>query len=177
MHEAPEFSRPIDLRAIPRDTVEISADAAERAALASRFGIVSIGALSATARFEERDTGVEVSGRIAAELVQSCAISGDDFPVRIASDYHLRFVPEADYEAALADAGEEIELAAEDLDTIAYAGSTIDLGEAIAQTLALEIDPYAEGPGADAARAEYGLSTPEASGPFAALQALKDKPG
>ena len=40
-------------------------------------------------------------------------------------------------------------------------------------TLALEIDPYAEGPNAEAARAEYGLSTPEASGPFAALQGLK----
>lgn len=173
MQEQTEFPRPIDLRAIPRQPVEIAADEAERAALARRFDIVSIGLLTASAQFEERGSGVEVSGRIEAELVQSCAISGEDFPVRIASDYRLRFLPEADYEAALADAGEEIELTSEDLDTIAYTGSTIDLGEAIAQTLALEIDPYAEGPNADAARAEHGLSTPEASGPFAALQALK----
>lgn len=173
MQEPTEFSRPIDLRAMPRQIVEVSADAGERAALARRFAIVSIGALKASASFEERASGVDVSGRIEAELVQSCAISGEDFPVRIASDYRLRFVPEADYEAALAEGGEEIELSSEDLDTIAYSGSTIDLGEAIAQTLALEIDPYAEGPNADAARAEYGLSTPEASGPFAALQALK----
>lgn len=173
MQEPTEFSRPIDLRALPRQTVEVSADEAERAALARRFDIVSIGALSATANFEERGSGVDVAGRIEAELVQSCAISGEEFPVRIASDYRLRFLPETEYEAALADAGEEVELTSEDLDTIAYHGSTIDLGEAIAQTLALEIDPYAEGPNADAARAEYGLSTPEASGPFAALQALK----
>ncbi|MAF62428.1 MULTISPECIES: DUF177 domain-containing protein [Pseudomonadota] len=173
MQEPTEFSRPVDLRAIPRQIVELSADEAERAALARRFDIVSIASLSATASIEERASGVDVSGRIEAALVQSCAISGEDFPVRIASDYRLRFVPEAEYEAALADAGEEIELSSDDLDTIAYSGSSIDLGEAIAQTLALEIDPYAEGPNADAARAEYGLSTPEASGPFAALQALK----
>lgn len=177
MQEVPEFSRPIDLRAIPRHVVELSASEEERAALARRFDIVSIGSLAATATIDELASGVEVAGRIEAALVQACAISGEDFPVRVASDYRLRFVPEAEYEAALADAGEEIELSSDDLDTIAYSGSTIDLGEAIAQTLALEIDPYAEGPGADAARAEYGLSTPEASGPFAALQALKGKQG
>ncbi|PXW72975.1 uncharacterized metal-binding protein YceD (DUF177 family) [Blastomonas natatoria] len=177
MQEMTEFSRPIDLRAIPRHVVELSASATERSALARRFDIVSIGSLTATATIEERASGVEVTGRIEAALVQACAISGEDFPVRIASDYRLRFLPEAEYEAALADAGEEVELSSDDLDTIAYSGSTIDLGEAIAQTLALEIDPYAEGPGADAARAEYGLSTPEASGPFAALQALKGKQG
>lgn len=176
MQEPTEFSRPIDLRALPRQIIEVSADAPERAGLARRFDIVSITALKATAQVEERASGVEIAGRIEAELVQACAISGDDFPVRIASDYRLRFLPESDYEAALADSGEEIELSSEDLDTIAYTGSTIDLGEAIAQTLALEIDPYAEGPGAEAARAEYGLSTPEASGPFAALQALKKQP-
>lgn len=173
MQEPTEFSRPLDLRALPRHPIDLSADAAERAALARRFHIVSIGALAATANLTQDATGVDVTGRIEAKLVQACAISGEDFPVKVSCDYRLRFLPEADYEAALADAGDEVELAGDDLDTIAFTGSTIDLGEAIAQTLALEIDPYAEGPGADAARAEYGLSTPEASGPFAALQALK----
>jgi uncharacterized metal-binding protein YceD (DUF177 family) len=173
MQEPTEFSRPIDLRALPRHPIELSADDAERTALARRFHIVSIGALNATANLTQDAAGVDVTGRIEAKLVQACAISGEDFPVTVSCDYRLRFLPEADYEAALADAGDEVELAGDDLDTIAFTGSTIDLGEAIAQTLALEIDPYAEGPGADAARAEYGLSTPEASGPFAALQALK----
>lgn len=172
-----EFSRPVDLRALPRQQVDLVANKAERAALARRFHIVAVDALKATATLEETASGVEVRGRITANLVQSCAISAEDFPVRIASDYRLRFVPEADYEAEMQAAGDEVELAPEDLDTIAYSGSTLDLGEAIAQTLALEIDPFAEGPGADAAREEYGLSTPEASGPFAALKALKDKMG
>lgn len=173
MQEPTEFSRPIDLRALPRHPLELTADTAERAALARRFNIVSIGALTATAVLTQDSVGVDASGKIEAKLVQACAVSGVDFPVRIACDYRLRFLPQADYEAALADAGDEIELAVDDLDTIAFTGSTLDLGEAIAQTLALEIDPYAEGPEADAARARYGLSTPEASGPFAALEALK----
>jgi len=175
MREPNEFARPIDLRALPRQPVELVADAGERAALAARFSIVSIGSLSATAQFAQDATGIDVTGKITAALVQNCAISGRDFPTRIACRYHLRFVPQADYTALLEGAGDEFELAASDLDTIAYSGSTLELGEAIAQTLALEIDPYAEGPQADNARAQYGLSTPEDSGPFAALKALKGK--
>jgi uncharacterized metal-binding protein YceD (DUF177 family) len=172
-----EFSRPVDLRALPRQQVDLVANKAERAALARRFDIVAIDALKATATLQETPDGVDVTGTITAILVQSCAISVEDFPVRVASNYRLRFVPEADYEAAMQAAGDEVELAADDLDTIPYSGSTLDLGEAIAQTLALEIDPFAEGPNADAARERYGLSTPEESGPFAALKALKDKMG
>lgn len=177
MHPHTEFPRPVDLRALPRQQLDLVADAGERAALARRFGIEAIEALDATARVTQSAEAVEVRGTISAQLIQSCAISGEDFPVRIACDYRLRFVPEADYEAALQAAGDEVELAGDDLDTIPYAGSTIELGEAIAQTLALEIDPYAEGPGAEAARAEYGLMTPEDAGPFAALKALKGKLG
>ena len=48
-----------------------------------------------------------------------------------------------------------------------------DLGEAVAQDLALAIDPYAVGPGAERARKEAGLLDEAAAGPFAALEALK----
>jgi uncharacterized metal-binding protein YceD (DUF177 family) len=170
-----EFPRPIDLRALPRQQIDLVADAAERAALADRFGIQAIESLEATAKVTEVEGSVEVRGKITAKLIQSCAVSGDDFPVRVSNDYRLRFIPKADYEAAMQAAGDEVELASDDLDTIAYSGSTLELGEAIAQTLALEIDPYAEGPGANAAREEYGLTTPQDNGPWAALKALKDK--
>ena len=69
----------------------------------------------------------------------------------------------------------EIELAADDLDEIEYSGITFDLGEAVAQSLGLAIDPYAEGPNADATRKAAGISSDdEPSGPLAeALKALK----
>lgn len=168
-----EFPRPIDLRALPRQPVELVADAAERAALADRFDIVSIGSLVASATIAQDADGINITGRITAAIVQNCAVSGEDFPTRITCDYRLRFIPQADYAAMVASAGDEFELTESDLDTVPYSGSTLELGEAIAQTLALEIDPYAEGPKADTARVQYGLSTPEESGPFAALKALK----
>ena len=68
---------------------------------------------------------------------------------------------------------EEIELTAEDCDEIEYEGTAFDLGEALAQTLALAIDPFAEGPNADAFRAQHGLDGETPTGPFAALAALK----
>ncbi len=48
-----------------------------------------------------------------------------------------------------------------------------DLGEAVAQSLALAIDPYAVGPSAEQARKDAGLGDEAASGPFAALAGLK----
>ncbi|MEM8726635.1 MAG: DUF177 domain-containing protein, partial [Pseudomonadota bacterium] len=70
-----------------------------------------------------------------------------------------------------------IELDAEDCDEIEYAGDMFDLGEAVAQTLGLAIDPYAEGPNADAARKAAGIvEEGEQDGPLAAaLTALKKK--
>jgi hypothetical protein len=67
----------------------------------------------------------------------------------------------------------EIELEESELDEIPYTGTSFDLGEAVAQSLALAIDPYAVGPDAERVRADSGLSDQAAAGPFAALAALK----
>ena len=89
-------------------------------------------------------------------------------PVRIDEPLALRFVPAAEPEE------EELELAESDLDEIPFEGHVFDLGEAVAQSLALAIDPYATGPEAERVRKEAGLSDEAASGPFAALAALKE---
>ena len=69
------------------------------------------------------------------------------------------------------------ELGEGDLDTIFHDGSAIDLGSAIADTLALSLDPYPRSAGADAALKEAGVLTEEEASPFAALAALKEKLG
>ena len=68
---------------------------------------------------------------------------------------------------------EEIELGAEDCDTVFYDGAQIALGGAIADTLALSIDPYPRSAGAEVALKEAGVLSEEQAGPFAALAALK----
>ena len=165
---APEFSRPIDRRQLKEKPVELAADEAERKALARRFGLVSIKRLEARADLQADGDAVVAEGRLGADIVQTCAVSGEDLPVTIDEPLDLRFVPAREI------AEEEIELEEEELDEIPFSGHVFDLGEAIAQSLALAIDPYAVGPQAERVRREKGLSGEEASGPFAALAALKE---
>ena len=165
---APEFSRPVDERQLPTKPVSVAASEAERKALARRFALVAIKSLKATVRLAPDGEAIKAHGRLSAAIVQSCAISGEDLPVSIEEPLALRFVPERPLE------GEEIELAADGLDEIPFEGHTFDLGEAVAQSLALAIDPYAVGPQAERVRKEAGLSDEAASGPFAALAALKE---
>ncbi len=164
---APEFSRPIDERQLTAKPISIEATADERKALARRFGLVAVKQLQARVAIERHGEALLARGRLSAAIVQSCAVSGEDLPVRVDEPLALRFVPAPE----LAD--EEIELDESDLDEIPFEGHVIDLGEAVAQSLALAIDPYAVGPEAERVRKEAGLGDEAASGPFAALAALK----
>lgn len=166
---APEFSHLVDPRKLTEAPVVLEPDEGERAALAARFDLVSIDSMRAVVDLAPDGNAVAARGTLEAQIVQSCAISGEDLPVTIDEEVSLRFVPQASQPTP----EEEIELTADQLDEIDYAGDRFDLGEAIAQTLGLAIDPFAQGPGAEGAR-EAGLVTnAEASGPFAALAALK----
>ncbi len=169
-----ELSRPIKIRALPADPVVIEASDAERAALAKRFNLASVDDLHATIELEQRAKAVNASGTLKASITQACAISHEDFPTKIEEPLAFRFVEEAAPEIS-EDNEIEIELDADDLDEIEYAGDAFDLGEAVAQSLGLAIDPYAEGPNADAARKSAGItSDDEPTGPLAeALKALK----
>ena len=173
MSDAPEFSRPFDIRGITAEPVTLEANEAERAALAKRFGLISIGKLAATLSLEAEEEEIAATGTLSAAFVQSCAVSGDDLPMTIEDEITLRFVPMATLEAAEED--EEIELEEDELDEIGYSGTSFDLGEAVAQSLALAIDPYATGPEADDARRRHGMvEEGEAEGPLAdMLRGLK----
>jgi hypothetical protein len=173
MSDTPEFSRPFDLRGITVKPVKLSAGEAECAALAKRFDIVAIASLEAEVSLEAEASDVRAKGTLDAVIVQSCAVSGEDLPVTIREAINLRFVPAERLEVSQPDA--EVELEAGELDEIGYTGTSIDLGEAVAQTLALAIDPYAEGPNADAFRREQGLLAAGAEGSLAdALRALRE---
>jgi uncharacterized metal-binding protein YceD (DUF177 family) len=163
----PEFSRPIDERQVTPRPIALEATAEERKALARRFALVAIKQLQANVSIERAGQALLARGRLSASIVQSCAVSGEDLPVRIDEPLALRFVPAAHPQE------EEIELDAGDLDEIPVEGHTFDVGEAVAQSLALAIDPYATGPEAERVRKEKGLGDEAASGPFAALAALK----
>ena len=165
-----EFSHMVDRRHLTVAPMVLHADEAQRAALAARFGIVAVDRLDATVSLVADGEAVNASGTLEADIVQACAVSGEDLPVSIRENLAFRFVPDR----GPGNPDEEIELESEELDEIPYTGTAFDLGEAIAESLALAIDPYATGPDADAVREKFGLNDEGPKGPLAAaLAALK----
>lgn len=177
-NEAPELTRMVKARLLPAGAVLIEADERERAALATRFGVESIETLHAAIELELCQKGVRAEGSLEADITQKCAVSGEPFPVRINEDITLRFLEEGTSTLTPSDEDEiDFELTADDCDEIEYAGESFDLGEAVAQTLGLAIDPYAEGPTAAAARKDAGIvEEGQQDGPLAeALKGLSKK--
>jgi uncharacterized metal-binding protein YceD (DUF177 family) len=169
----PEFSRPTRTDTIgtsPR-TIRLTAQPPELAALARRFGIVGLQRLEAEVHLHRADPDIMMEGRLDADLVQSCVVSGAELPAAVAETFTIRFRPEPADRAA----EEEVELGEEELDVMFYDGAMIDVGEAVAQTLALNLDPYPRAPDAAEALREAGVLDESAAGPFGALAALKDK--
>ena len=72
-------------------------------------------------------------------------------------------------------ADQEIELDPNDCDVVFYEGGTIDLGGAIADTLALSLDPYPRSASAESALKEAGVLSEEQASPCAVLAALKGR--
>ena len=164
-----ELERLIKVKGLPAEPIVIEADAGERAALAGRFGLAGIDTLRAEVDVEQRGSSIRATGSLKAAIRQTCAISGEDFPASVDETLDLRFVEEGTLDPSVDEEGEiEVELDAEDCDEIEYSGDAFDLGEAVAQTLGLAIDPYAEGPSADDARKKAGIMAEgETEGPLA----------
>ena len=170
---APEFSRPIRADQIARyaQGVTITADAGEREALARRFNLLALDRLEADYALSEENGAVVARGRVRSELAQPCVATGAAVPEKIDTDFMLRFVEESDEAAE----GDELEIDSEDCDVIGYDGQMIDMGEAVAETMALAMTPYPRSPDADSFLQEAGVLSEEQASPFAALLSLKDK--
>lgn len=170
---APEFSRTVRVDQLARHTqpVTITAGPAEREALARRFNLLGLDRLEADYALSEENGAVMARGRVRAELAQPCVATGTPVPEKIDSDFLLRFVREGEDLSE----GDELELDAEDCDTIGYDGQVIDIGEAVAETMALAMTPYPRSPDADRYLREAGVLTEDQASPFAALLSLKEK--
>lgn len=166
----PEFSRAERLDAIgttPRE-VAIEATQAERAALATRFALVAIPRLVARLAIRRDGDAVVAEGRVEADVIQPCSVTNDPIPVAIDERVRLRFVEEF--------AGEtEVDLPEDALDTMLIEHGAVDLGEAAAETMALALDPFLRGPGAEEALRTAGVIGEDELRPFSAFADLKAK--
>lgn len=167
----PEFSRIERLDTIGADTrsVTVTADEHERAALAKRFGLMSIESLVGAFTLRREAAGVIVNGRVDATLVQACSVTGDPLDASVDEPVALLFVEPGKSEEA------EVELGADTIDTVELEGGGVDLGETAAETMALALDPFPRSPGAEAALRAAGVIGEDEAGPFGALAGLKAK--
>jgi len=137
---APEFSRIVRLSDVGTAArpERLEARPAERTALVERFGLASLDRLEADLTVRREAAGVRVQGRVRAEAAQVCVVSGEPVPTTIDEPVDLLFSSHAP--ASRPD--EEVELSEGDLDIMPLEGESIDVGEAIAQSFGLALDPY-----------------------------------
>ena len=171
----PEFSRlcRIDMLGPEPRTLTVAAEEGERTALAKRFGLVSIDSLRAEFLLARREERILAEGIVHAAVTQSCVATGEPVEAAVEAPFRIEFRPLP----AARPGEEEVELDAAELDIAFYEGASLDLGEAVAETLSLALDPWPRAPGAEAALRAAGVKSEEEAGPFAALAALRDKLG
>jgi len=169
MAEQPEFSRIVDRAALATGPVRRSIEAteAERAALARRFGLVALPALSAEVTLTPTGAGrVRLDGTLRARVVQSCVVTLEPVEADIAESFT------AFYAEAAPPAAHSVDLPIDDEGwPEPIVDGRIDVGEAVAQQLAVSLDPYPRAPGASLDRTYSATDEPPPApaNPFAAL--------
>lgn len=167
----PEFSRRLEVATLGSRGRElaISANPDERAALAARFGLLELSALSARVRLRPLAGGtlVRLEGDLLAELVQECVVTLEPVPARIADRFEMVFGPPEAEEREVVVAFDQ-----EDPPEPIVDGA-VDLGEAVVQALAERLDPFPRAPGAAHAGSADSEPPPEPGSHFAALARLR----
>ncbi|MEC8091231.1 MAG: hypothetical protein VX108_01440 [Pseudomonadota bacterium] len=155
----------IDVQTLPPTGAlmgRLDASETECAGLAARFGYVSVDALAADLRIKRAAKGAwDVRGRLHAEITQACIVTGDpvsesvDFEIE--ERYVLASVPEDEIVVDLGDAEPLV-------------NGCIDLGEMVAQMLALSATAW---PRSEGAPDNFRAVEDEQAHPFAGLSSLK----
>lgn len=169
--ETREFSRLIDLDRVAESEVvhEIVATAEERSALAKRFELLAIDRLEARIRLRRTRGRAELrlSGEIKAEVTQACVVTLA--PVQGTANGEFTVL----YGTAPPASDVEIDPEGDALWEPLPEGP-LDVGELVAQEMALALDPYPRAPGAVL---DPGWNPPPAPeekvNPFAALAKLR----
>jgi len=157
-----EFSRPLRVAGVPAagQRLVLEANAAECAALAVRFGILSVEGLRAELALRpDAAGGIAVDGRLSARVVQACVVSLEPVAQQVTEEFAFRILPD----------GTEPSDSLEDEDEVELEHGFAELGEVVAQYLSLALDPYPRAEGAELPDA----ATDDSANPFAALRGLR----
>jgi uncharacterized metal-binding protein YceD (DUF177 family) len=169
MVTANEFSHIIKLSEVGNHShnIHLTADASVRAALMARFDLAALDSLEAEISLRPETSGMVAAGHFTASLAQYCIASNDPVPVVLDEPIHIRFIAEPV-------TGGEIELEPDDCDTMFHDGQIVDLGEAVAQSLGLALDPYPRSAEAHRILNAAGVKSESEISPTGAFASLKD---
>lgn len=176
------FSRSVDVSRLGDDrlTLAVTAEPTERAQLAKAFDLLDLAAFAAEVTLA-RISGtaqVRLSGRLKAQVTQTCVVTLEPVESSIDTTFERIYDPAAE-EAAPATHGRDdgledelgFDLEADDPPD-PLVDDKIDVGAAVAEELALSLDPYPRKPGATIPEA-LGPEDPAKTSPFAALRQLR----
>ena len=156
----PEFSRRVELARLgAHEAVHpIAADRGEREALARRFDLLSLDRLEAEIRLQ-RVGGrmVRLSGHFGADVVQACVVSLEPVASVLEQGFTMLY--------GATEVGKSVMVDLESDEAEPFDGDAIDIGEAVAQQLAIALDPYPRAP--DASLELGGDAVPSARKPDA----------
>ena len=152
----------------------IEANASERDAIKALLDLVALDALRFDYRLRRGGGGrIHLSGRLLADVTQTCVVSLDPVPVAVNLPVDIEFWPQglvADLERKAEDPGQAGLLDWPE----AIVDGSIDLGPVVYETLATALDPYPKKEGASFQWSQGDRTAEDAeSGPFAALRKLK----
>ena len=154
-------------------SLRLVADAKVREDLAERFDLIALDSLEAALTARGDGDSIVVEGRFEAQVTQRCARSLAPVDVRVAEEFRVRFVPAAELGTVETTIDPEAEI---DLEPLASDG--VDLGELVAQSLSLALDPYPRSAQSEAASVtlwgEAGEAGAERANPFGVLKKLRD---
>lgn len=145
----PEFSRCVRIDDLPLSGRSIVAAAGphEREALARRLSLAGLARLEVAGEVVAIRGGsvIRLTARLSAEVTQTCVVTLAPLERQIEAEFVRLYAAGTPGEATV---GEEVFFDEQEEDIEPLAGNRIDVGEAAAEQLALELDPYPRAPGA-----------------------------
>ena len=137
-NSVPEFSRLVPLAQLGSEPFQTTIEATpeERERLAERFDLVVLDRLAAVVMLQ-RVSGerIRLDATFEAEFVQSCVVTLDHVPGRVAQTFSLVYAP-------LEEQQTEIDIDVDEPVFEPLTGDAIDIGEAVAQELSLALPDF-----------------------------------
>lgn len=159
------LSTVIDVDSLPfsgPQICKIDFDESECAALAARFGFAAVARLSARLKVKRAGPGHwNVTGKLQAEVTQLCGVTGEPVPESVDFTIEERY-------CRASEEGTDIDVSLDGFEPLV--DGAIDLGEVVAQTLAISVNPW---PRSVDAPHSFAVGESEKEHPFAGLAALK----